>query len=104
MVFKCCYTWENQTYKEWNGAIRLIRNYGNHFEFDIQSLSSIRVLFGKTVFGFFACMPDFQAGCHLGTPDDINYNIEKLTSAMNNIVDGVTIAYALETVSNMISF
>ena len=78
------------------------KEHGSHFEISIQSCSSILVLFGKTEYGYFACMPDFHAGCHLGTPDDTFYNTEKLVQAMKNKVDGITVAMALNAVADKI--
>ena len=44
--------------------------------------------------GYFACMPDFDAGCHLVSLNDVFWNTERLTKVLG-IVDGVTVAYAL---------
>ena len=52
------------------------------------------VIFGKTSRGYFACIPDFDAGCHLANLNDVFWNAERLTTALG-IVDGVTVAYAL---------
>jgi hypothetical protein len=53
------------------------------------------VVFGKSSQRYFACIPDFDAGCHLANLNDIFWNTERLTAALN-IVDGVTVATALE--------
>jgi hypothetical protein len=39
-------------------------------------------------------MPDFDAGCHLVSLNDVFWNTERLTKVLG-IVDGVTVAYAL---------
>jgi len=93
MVFKCSFKKQR-----WTASIAMIKNYGSHLEFRIESLSSITILFGKTSLGYFACIPDFGAGCHLVEPDNENYNREKLISVMNTI-DGVTVARALKVFS-----
>jgi len=80
--------------KSWAGYISAFKDYGTHFEFRIQSRSSITVIFGRTSQGYFACMPDFNAGCHLANLNDIFWNTERLTAVLG-IVDGVTVAYAL---------
>lgn len=80
--------------KSWEGYISKFEDYGSHYEIRIQSRSSITVLFGKTSQGYFACMPDFEAGCHLAGMNDVFWNTEKLTSAMG-VVDGITVASAL---------
>lgn len=80
--------------KSWPAHIATFKNYGTHYEFVIQSRSRIMVVFGKTSQGYFACMPDFDAGCHLANLNDIFWNTERLTAALNT-VDGVTVATAL---------
>ena len=80
--------------KSWSGYISKFTNHGTHCEFWVQSRSSILVIFGKTSQGYFACMPDFNAGCHLGNLNDVFWNTERLTTALG-IVDGVTVASAL---------
>jgi len=81
--------------KSWSGSISKFHDYGTHYELLIQSRSSILVLFGKTSQGYFACMPDFQAGCHLANLNDIFWNTERLTTVLG-IADGVTVATALQ--------
>ncbi len=65
--------------------------------------SSIHVILGKTCYGYFACMPDFNVGCHLGAPDDPSYNMDKLSYAMKNKIDCSTVATTLRTISDKIS-
>jgi hypothetical protein len=102
MDFKCIN--QKRTRKEtWNGHISSIKNYGSHIEIKIQSRSGILVLLGKTSFGNFACMPDYGAGCHLASLDDIFYNTERLTNVMNK-VDGITVAYALAAIAEKYDF
>jgi hypothetical protein len=72
----------------------MIRSYGSHYEFMIQSRSSILVMFGKTSGDYFACMPDFEVSCHLANLNDVFWNTEKLTAVLG-AVDGVTVATAL---------
>jgi len=80
--------------EHWNGYIAMFYNYGTHFEFRINSRSGIMVLFGKTSRGYFACMPDFNCGCHLVNLKDTFWNTERLIEVMG-IADGVTVASAL---------
>lgn len=80
--------------KSWIGAISKFENHGTHYEFLIQSRSSIMVVFGKTSRGYFACMPDFDVGCHLANLNDVFWNTERLTKVLG-VVDGVTVSYAL---------
>ena len=80
--------------KSWSGSISLFKAHGTHYEFLIQSRSSIMVVFGKTSRGYFACMPDFNAGCHLVKLNDVFWNSERLIAVLG-VVDGVTVASAL---------
>ena len=93
MLFKC-----SSNTEKWSGEIIKAYNYGSHQEIRIESRSGITVLFGKTSMGNFACMPDFNAGCHLAELDNEFYNTEKLTYAINP-VDGITVAKGLKTYS-----
>lgn len=103
MMFQCSLKTRSGEKECWPGYITTFKDHGSHFEILIQSRSSIQVLFGKTSLGYFACMPDFCSGCHLGTPDDVFYNSEKLIYAMKNKVDGITVAMALHTVADKIA-
>lgn len=89
--------------EKWQGEIKGFINYGSHYEIFIESRSSIQVLFGKTSRGSFACMPDFEAGCHLIELRNKFWNQEKLCSALG-LVDGITVATALCELSTQYSF
>lgn len=80
--------------KTWLGTITNIKNYGAHYEINIQSRSAITVLFGSSSGGHFACMPDYGAGCHLANLNDVFWNTERLTAVLG-MVDGITVASAL---------
>ena len=93
--FKCELTKRNSRKKEyWNGHISNWKDFGSHYELEINSRSRIHVLIGQTSYGNFACMPDFDAGCHLSELDDIFYNTEKLCRVLGK-VDGITVANAI---------
>jgi hypothetical protein len=81
-------------HNSWPGTIINFENYGAHCEFTVHSRSSIMVVFGKTSRGYFACMPDFNSGCHLVDIKDIFWNTERLTGILGK-VDGITVASAL---------
>ena len=78
----------------WYGTIPRVVNHGSHFEIGIESRSGITVVFGKTSNGGFACMPDYNTGCHLSNLRDKFWNTEKLTAVLGE-VDGITVAQAL---------
>lgn len=102
MVFECVNKMSKRTEK-WTGKISYLKKYGTHYELRIESRSSITVLFGKTSQGGFACMPDFGAGCHLVTLGDSFWNTEKLIQVLGKI-DGITVASALYSISEKVSF
>ncbi|MFW5988028.1 MAG: hypothetical protein ACOCQA_01165 [bacterium] len=87
--------------REWSGDITNLINYGSHYEMRIESLSGISVVFGETSMGNFICIPDFNAGCHLAEFNNEFYSKEKLLNVINQ-VDAITIAKALETISNQL--
>ena len=97
MLFNCEQKLENEI-ETWKGEIKKIINYGSHYEIFIESRSSILLVFGKTSRGGFACIPDFEAGCHLVDLRNIAWNTEKLVSALGR-VDGITSAAALYKLS-----
>jgi hypothetical protein len=100
MTFECVRKKGKKT-ERWKGIIRGFRKYASHYEFRIESRSGITVIFGKTLYGGFACMPDFGAGCHLSTLNDKYWNTEKLTEVLGEI-DGITVASALYALSDLV--
>ncbi len=40
--------------------------------------SSYLVIYGKHINGYYCCIPNWNLGCEMGTPDYISYNTEKL--------------------------
>jgi hypothetical protein len=102
MVFECINKRKNRSEK-WTGRIEYFKNYGTHYEVKIQSRSGILVLLGKTTQGAFACMPDFGAGCFLADPRDLFWNTEQLVRVLGR-VDGITVASALNALSDKVCF
>lgn len=92
----------NHKGEKWRGTITDFKNYGSHYEFWIISRSSIMVMFGKTTRGYFACMPDFNTGCHLVDLQDKFWNTEKLINVLG-VADGVTVAFALFSLANILN-
>jgi hypothetical protein len=104
MQFRCSYQWDEDERDDWDGIVSQITHFGSHYEVFISSRSSIRVLIGKCTSGLFACLPDHRAGCHLSALDDTFYNSEKLIYALENPVDGTTVAYALKALAKVLVF
>ncbi|HEY5524740.1 MAG TPA: hypothetical protein VIK26_05305 [Clostridium sp.] len=62
----CTLDLENKVEK-WTGKISRIEDYENDCEIKIESRSGITVLVSKAASGNFACIPDFNARCHLAS-------------------------------------
>ncbi|MDR0288114.1 MAG: hypothetical protein LBI03_10495 [Clostridiales bacterium] len=93
-----CIDQENKN-ESWNGSISQLRNFGSHYDIWIQSRSSINVIYGKTERGWFACMPDWNAGCSLIDINNRHWNKEKLAGIMGR-VDRLTVEAALYALLN----
>lgn len=102
MTFNCVKK-SGKRSENWTGRIIYVKKFGSHYEFKIESRSSIIVLYGKTSQGGFGCMPDFGAGCHLVDLKDKFWNTEKLTAVLGQ-VDGITVASALYVLSEQLKF
>ncbi|MBS4040150.1 MAG: hypothetical protein KGZ81_06075 [Flavobacteriales bacterium] len=88
--------------ESWEARITYFKNYGSHYEMRIQAYyGAILVLFGKTAFGYFVCIPDFEAGCYLSHLKDIFWNTEALVRTIDEIT-GITIAEALRAIVDLI--
>lgn len=85
----------------WSGMITNLTKFGSHYEFKIESRSGFIIVIGRTNYGNFACIPDYDVGCHLSTLRDLFWNSERLCAIMNK-VDGITVAHALKAVAEHI--
>lgn len=94
-----CKSTRGKRSEKWPGRIKQLKDFGSHYEMWIESRSSIFVMFGKTSRGYFACMPDFDAGCHLTDFQDVFWNTERLAKVIGK-VDGITVATALKMLSD----
>ena len=102
--FRCSFQWDDDERDDWDGIIKQIICFGSHYEVLIASRSSIRFLIGKGTSGLFACLPEYQAGCNLSALDDTFYNSDRLIYAMENPVDGTTVACALKALNDVLDF
>lgn len=101
MTFECIWKTPNR-YDRWNGAVTCMKNWGSHYEILIESRSTIKVIIGRSTSGAFACIPDYDAGCHLSDLNDIFWNKERLTKILGK-VDGITVAYALQSIADKVN-
>ncbi|MEG1256385.1 DUF6618 family protein [Clostridium sp.] len=61
--------------------------------------SSLHIIIGKTSFGKFVCIPNYNVGCYLSRFNDLFWNSEKLSELMGE-VDGVTAATAIKFIEH----
>ncbi|MBU3192290.1 hypothetical protein K9O30_23005 [Clostridium bowmanii] len=87
--------------ESWSGMITKLTKFGSHYELKIESRSGFIVVIGKTNYGNFACIPDYDVGCHLSTLNDLFWNSERLSAIMNK-VDAITVANALQAIAEHI--
>lgn len=87
--------------ESWSGMITKLTKFGSHYELKIESRSGFIVVIGKTNLGNFACIPDYNVGCHLSTLNDLFWNSERLRAIMNK-VDAITVAHALQAIAGHI--
>jgi len=85
-------------YEEWDGYVKSIRNYGSHYEIQIQSRSGFVFMIGNYINGAFVSIPAFGVGCDISGYDDYFWNNEHLAKFMNP-VDAATVAEALRTLN-----
>ena len=102
MIFECVNKKKSGNEK-WTCEITQFKNYGSHYEIVIESSSRIHVLFGKTILGAFACMPDFGVGCHMIGLENQSWNTERLIGVLGKI-DGITVATALNELADKINY
>lgn len=101
MVFDCI--WQHDGIRDiWTGKITDIKSYESHYEMLIESRSSLRVIFGRSSSGGFACLPDYRIACHLAHLKDCFWNTEQLVSVLG-AVDGITVARALYNIADEVS-
>ena len=98
--FECTMKTGKKT-ENWTGIITNLTKFGSHYELKIESRSGFIILIGKTSYGNFACIPDYDVGCHLSALNDLFWNSERLRAIMNKI-DAITVAYALQAVAEHI--
>ena len=101
--FNCYYPWDEDERDDWDGFIEEIEYINGVWEVCITGRGSrIRLLIGKASLGNFACVPDFDAGCYIASFDDLYANSDRLTRAMESIVDATTVACGLKALKEIL--
>ncbi len=66
-------------------------NVAAQFEISVDSNGwNFCLIYGKHANGGYCCIPDWDFGCEMGTPDVVEYNASKIRSATRNWEDGIT--------------
>lgn len=100
--FECTQRWSKTRTESWTGLIVECHRKDGTCEILIESRSSIRAVIGKTTSGRYVCIPEMNAGCWLSEPGDLFYNTEKLSRALKNKVDGITVACAIQRMEDLL--
>lgn len=81
----------------WQGEIKNYKEYGSHYFLELSAKGSgISLYFGRASFGqWFICIPEWNAGLIIGDLRQVDYNAEKIGAAMENEIDGHSVAKAL---------
>jgi hypothetical protein len=99
MEFRCSQTKKNKKIEYWKGTIKCLKEGKDLVEIYVESRSSLHIVIGKTKYGNFVCIPNYDVGCYLSRFNDIFWNTEKLTSLIGE-VDGITVARAIEYIEH----
>jgi len=100
--FVCHHYWNNKRDEKWMAMVTNITQHDSWCEFFIESRSTIHVLVSNGENGRIVAVPDWRASCWLSNPSDLATNKGKLGRIMKNIVDGTTVAYALQNMADLI--
>ncbi len=92
----------NKKKEQWTGNIIALKHFKSHYEMTIHSRSRLNVIFGPSLSGGFACLPNYSVCCFLNDLNDKFWNTEKLIDILGEI-DGITVANALYALSDQIS-
>ncbi|MBU3090411.1 hypothetical protein KPL42_18245 [Clostridium gasigenes] len=98
MKFECSRLLGNKK-ETWIGEITSCTTYKNSMDIYVQSRSSFHIIIGKSKYGNYVCVPNFNSGCYLSTLDDIFWNTEKLVNLIGE-VDGITVAKAIKHIGD----
>jgi len=90
---------ENGRKEKWYGNIINYNESKEILEMYIESRSSLHIIMGRTSFGNFVCIPNFNVGCYLSKFNDLFWNSEKLSELIGS-VDGVTAATAIQFIEH----
>ncbi|WZL79230.1 hypothetical protein QBE55_03440 [Eubacteriales bacterium mix99] len=90
-----CHKKIGRKYEQWDGYMKSIRNYGSHYEIQIESRSGFFFLVGNYVNDNFIRIPAFGVGYDLSCYSNYFWNNENLARFLNP-VDAATVAEPCE--------
>jgi hypothetical protein len=86
----------------WKGRIRHFVDHGGFYEMEVTGRgSSLKVLFGKTDYYHWICIPNYDVGCDMAEWSNHFWNYEKLSGLIGTI-DAVTVTEALKAAQYLI--
>jgi hypothetical protein len=94
MEFECSLK-INKDFENWKGKITYYNIEDDILEMHVESRSYLHIILGRTQYGNFVCIPNYDAGCYLSTLSDFFWNSEKLSKLIGKI-DGITAAAAIK--------
>ena len=78
-----------------------INLYHQPYEANVEANgNSYHILFGQHNAGWFLCVPNWQIGVELSTPDDLFWNTESLNHSGVDKNTSLILAYSVEQISN----
>jgi hypothetical protein len=101
MFFECIDVIDKSNTIPWKGRIINLIKYESHFEMKLQGRAIINVIFGKTNYGGFVCIPDLGVGCPTANFKDKFWNFESLHRVLEK-EDAITVACALHGVADIL--
>jgi hypothetical protein len=85
--------------ENWKGKITYYNIEDDILEMYVESRSYIHIILGRTQYGNFVCIPNYDSGCYLSTLSDFFWNSEKLSKLIGK-VDGITVATAIKYIQS----
>lgn len=96
MKFECIRSVDSK--KEiWNGEITSYAINNKSIDIYVQSRSSFHIIIGKSTYGNYVCVPNFNSSCYFSTFGDVFWNTERLVELIGE-VDCITVVNAIKYV------
>ena len=99
-----CWLWEGKQCHKWTGTLEILKASEDVVEVIIEARGTrMDTIIARRSDGQYCiCVPDLSVGSHLARLDDYAWNLEALSSSMNE-VDAATIASALTSLPDILN-